>query len=84
MFYCGACVVVLETVKDGSMSTKQAETWLSQFGAEYTSRNNLALEDYEKLYVDTIGVTRSALNEVFFANVPKDARILEVGTNVGN
>ncbi len=66
------------------MSTKQAETWLRQFGAEYTSRNNLALEDYEKLYVDTIGVTRSALNEVFFANVPKDARILEVGTNVGN
>ncbi len=63
--------------------TKQLEAWSGTFGEEYTRRNPSNVEEYERLYQETIGTTRTALNEEFLAEIPKTARILEVGTNVG-
>lgn len=63
--------------------TDQMAVWSGEFGAEYTARNPRTIEAYEQGYRDTVGVTRTQLNAEFLADVPKDARILEVGTNVG-
>lgn len=63
---------------------KQLEQWTGDFGREYTDRNNLTLEQLEADYSAKYGVLRSALNAEFLAAMPKSARILEVGCNVGN
>jgi pseudaminic acid biosynthesis-associated methylase len=63
--------------------TPQAEVWSGEFGAEYTRRNSFTLDEYDALYLQSVGVRRSALNAEFLEGLPRDARILEVGTNVG-
>jgi pseudaminic acid biosynthesis-associated methylase len=63
--------------------TKQLENWAGAFGEEYIRRNPNTIEDYERLYLETIGLTRTELNQEFLGSLPRTARILEVGTNVG-
>ena len=66
------------------MNTPQMETWRGDFGREYTDRNSLTLADLDRLHRKNYGITRKELNARFLASVPADARILEVGCNLGN
>ena len=64
--------------------TQQMSAWIGEFGAEYTSRNAVTAAEADELYRTRFGVTRTALNEKFIGHLPRDVRILEVGTNIGN
>ncbi|MGC2184753.1 MAG: pseudaminic acid biosynthesis-associated methylase [Terriglobales bacterium] len=66
------------------MKTAQLEQWRGEFGRAYTDRNSLTPTALDALYRKNFGVARSELNQRFLANVPRDARILEVGCNEGN
>lgn len=60
--------------------TFQQETWESEFGKEYIERNKY---DIDELYLSRYGLKKTSLNEEFLKDIPKDAKILEVGTNIG-
>src|SRR5688500_2777782 len=64
-------------------STKQIETWSSDFGREYTDRNPHTAREMDEYYQTDFGVLRSKLNKDFLADLSRDAMILEVGANVG-
>lgn len=64
--------------------TRQISEWTSGFGEEYTNRNLLTPEQHDALYETDFGITRKELNRRFLQAVPEDARILEVGCNIGN
>ena len=66
-----------------SKNTEQIKFWQGEFGKEYTERNSYSTKDWDDFYRRIWGVTRSALNEEFLAAIPRDAKILEVGCNVG-
>jgi pseudaminic acid biosynthesis-associated methylase len=66
------------------MDTPQIAEWVNQFGREYTDRNVLTGSELDALYEKNYGFTRKNLNQPFLADIPMDARILEVGCNVGN
>jgi pseudaminic acid biosynthesis-associated methylase len=66
------------------ISTPQIAEWVNRFGREYTDRNVLSTSELDALYEKNYGITRRKLNQPFLAGVPEDARILEVGCNVGN
>ena len=66
------------------MNTAQLQTWSGEFGREYSERNYLTLEKLDDLYIKNYGCTKRQLNERFLAEIPRSARILEVGCNVGN
>jgi pseudaminic acid biosynthesis-associated methylase len=58
--------------------TDQMEFWKGNFGDEYTARHT---DDFDAIYKEYYGVTRTALNKEFLAEIPKEAQILEVGCN---
>jgi len=62
----------------------QLERWTGDFGREYTDRNSLTASEVDELYVRDWGITRRDLNAPFLKEIPRDARILEVGCNSGN
>ena len=64
--------------------TPQIKVWQGEFGRAYTDRNTLNPEQVDQLWCRNYGVSRSGINREFLADVPKNARILEVGCNVGN
>jgi pseudaminic acid biosynthesis-associated methylase len=64
--------------------TKEGEAWSGKFGSQYSERNQLAPPDLDESYRHKYGVTRSALNQKFLADIPRSASILEVGCNLGN
>ena len=66
-----------------SPETEQIRTWSGDFGRQYTDRNNYTPLQLDELYRKTYGVTRRELNQRLLERVPKDARILEVGCNMG-
>ena len=67
------------------MQTEQTRVWTGAFGRDYTERNRFADEAaFNQLYLDRYGRTRDAINEECLGKVPRDARILEVGANIGN
>lgn len=66
------------------MKTAQLEHWQSDFGRAYTDRNSLTPEALDALYRKNYGIGRRELNQRFLADIPRDARILEVGCNEGN
>jgi pseudaminic acid biosynthesis-associated methylase len=66
-----------------SPETEQIRTWSGGFGHEYTDRNNYTPLQLDELYRNTYGVTRRELNQRLLAGIPKHARILEVGCNMG-
>jgi len=63
--------------------TRQVRHWSGDFGREYTDRNPQSVEEMEQLYVRNYGVSCRTLDEEFIGHLPRDARILEVGSNVG-
>ena len=64
--------------------TKQSEMWRGEFGSQYSERNLLNPPDLDQVYQRNYGVTRTALNRRFLADIPRSASILEVGCNLGN
>lgn len=66
-----------------SNNNLQLNIWESNFGQEYTDRNNLSLNDLEKLYKNNYGVTRTALNTLFLDKLDYSKKILEIGSNFG-
>jgi pseudaminic acid biosynthesis-associated methylase len=63
--------------------TPQAAVWKGDFGREYTDRNTYSVAGLDELYRRNYGVTRSELNRRFLQEIPRQARILEVGCNIG-
>lgn len=68
---------------DTLQTTDQIRRWSGDFGREYTDRNNYSPAQLDEFYLQTYGVTRRELNQRSLQGVPKDARILEVGCNMG-
>ena len=64
-------------------TTEQIRTWSGDFGREYTDRNNYTPAQLDEFYRKTYGVSRRELNQRLLPEVPKEARILEVGCNSG-
>ena len=67
-----------------SKITQQTRIWSGVFGKEYTDRNALCLEDLQSLYRRRYGTSRTEMNRQFFSVLDPSARILEVGSNIGN
>ncbi|HVN19623.1 MAG TPA: pseudaminic acid biosynthesis-associated methylase [Dongiaceae bacterium] len=63
--------------------TEQIRTWMGDFGREYTDRNTYTVAGLDELYLRIYGITRTEINQRMLAGIPKDARILEVGCNIG-
>ena len=61
-----------------------ARTWRGEFGRAYTDRNREeSVADVNAEYEERFGTTKTALYERFLDDIDRDARILEVGCNVG-
>lgn len=63
--------------------TDQIRTWTGDFGREYTDRNAQTPAELDDFYRENYGRSRFDLNEHFLRGVPKHARVLEVGCNMG-
>jgi pseudaminic acid biosynthesis-associated methylase len=66
-----------------SKVTEQTRRWTGDFGREYTDRNPGTPAEMDELYRRNYGMTRTAINHRFLGEIPRSARILEVGCNVG-
>lgn len=64
--------------------THQRKTWEEEFGEGYLERNVYDPTELNQFYLERFGYTKNQLNDDFLQNIPKDAKILEVGTNIGN
>lgn len=64
--------------------THQRKTWEEEFGEGYLERNVYDPDELNRFYKNRFGLTKDQINDRFLENVPKDAKILEVGTNIGN
>lgn len=63
----------------------QKQTWSSDFGKDYTDRNIYGPEELDAFYKLQFGSTRTEMNGEFLNKfISKEAKILEVGCNVGN
>jgi len=66
-------------------NTTQEQLWLGNFGQEYTERNILDPGELDNAYMESFGVSRTKMNELFIMNLGlENKKILEVGCNVGN
>jgi pseudaminic acid biosynthesis-associated methylase len=75
---------MMSVAETGVSETMQEQEWRGTFGKEYSEHNLLTPAALDALYEQKYGMTRAALNRRFLADVPKNARILEVGCNLGN
>ncbi len=64
--------------------THQRQTWESEFGEEYIQRNVYLPDELDTFYKSRYDITKTQMNDIFLKDLPKDIRILEVGTNIGN
>jgi pseudaminic acid biosynthesis-associated methylase len=58
--------------------------WRGSFGKQYTDRNAYTPAELDALYDGYYGISRRELNQRFLQDIPRSARILEVGCNMGN
>jgi pseudaminic acid biosynthesis-associated methylase len=66
------------------MKTDQIKVWTSSFGQEYNLRNIYeSIDDHNNSYLDFYGKTKDDLNKEILSFLPKDLKILEIGSNVG-
>ena len=67
------------------METEQAKFWQGEFGKAYSDQATLVdHETWNEAYAERYGIKRTALNELYLQDFPKDFRILEVGCNTGH
>jgi pseudaminic acid biosynthesis-associated methylase len=65
--------------------TPQMKCWMGKFGAEYTDRNALSLDELDNLYLNYYGISRITLNNEFLRDtIRNSSRVLEAGSNIGN
>lgn len=64
--------------------THQRKTWEEEFGEGYLERNVYNPHQLNDFYTKRFGINKDTMNNEFLKDIPKDARILEVGTNIGN
>jgi pseudaminic acid biosynthesis-associated methylase len=64
--------------------THQRKTWEEEFGEGYLERNVYNPKELNIFYQNRYGYSKDQLNDEFLKDIPKDAKILEVGTNIGN
>jgi pseudaminic acid biosynthesis-associated methylase len=60
----------------------QIKKWKSEFGNAYTKRNPKTVEEMDELHLQTKGITRTKLTEMFLSGLTIN-NALEVGCNVG-
>jgi pseudaminic acid biosynthesis-associated methylase len=66
------------------MKTVQEIFWGKKFGTEYSDRNSWQSDsDWDKFYIDNWGSTKIDINNSVMNDLSKDAKILEVGCNIG-
>ena len=65
-------------------TTEQIRMWAGTFGKEYTNRNVFTPEQMDDIYMKIYGVSRTELNKMFLGHLDRSAKILEVGSNLGN
>ncbi len=63
--------------------TRQEKIWDSGFGKDYNKRNDFSNSELDEVYIKDIGVRRTDMNEDFIGFLDRDAKILEVGCNIG-
>ena len=64
--------------------TKQMEYWAGGFGRDYTERNAFSQQEMNDVYYKLYGTTRTEMNSRFIADLDREMRVLEVGSNVGD
>jgi len=64
--------------------THQRKTWEEEFGEGYLERNVYNPKELNDFYLQRFGISKDTMNNNFLQDIPKDAKILEVGTNIGN
>lgn len=64
-------------------NTQQEQLWAGEFGQQYTDRNTRDRQEWDDFYRRTWGLTKTEMNTRFIGDLPRDARILEVGCNTG-
>jgi pseudaminic acid biosynthesis-associated methylase len=65
------------------IKTKQQDFWSGEFGKEYTDRNDFNDNSWDEFYLNYWGVSKIQMNEEALTGVSKEAKILEVGCNIG-
>lgn len=63
--------------------TEQMHFWQGQFGKEYNTRNTFSQKEWDQFYIKTWGVSKIEMNSKCLSDLPKDIKILEVGSNIG-
>lgn len=63
---------------------KQMKEWISDFGKKYTDRNALTLDEMNEMHRKNFGISRGNLNNLFIAEMNRNIKILEVGSNIGH
>ncbi len=63
--------------------TEQEQFWAGDFGQQYTDRNTRDRAEWDAFYRQSWGLTKTDMNAQFIGDLPRDARILEVGANTG-
>lgn len=67
------------------MTTEQVKVWTGKFGRDYTDRNRFADDKaFNDFYVKRYGQPRDKVFSEWLSVLPRDAKILEVGANIGN
>lgn len=64
-------------------NTFQQKNWEKGLGNKYTLRNPLNPKEFEKVYRQNFGISRTNLNNEFLGRLSRSLKILEVGSNVG-
>jgi len=64
--------------------TMQMKEWMEGFGKKYTDRNALTLDEMNEMYRKKFGISKEDLNNLFIAEMNRNIKILEVGSNIGN
>jgi len=64
--------------------TAQMQIWAGEFGKKYTDRNLASLKELYSQNIELHGRTNLAIYQEALKNVDKDARVLEIGCNIGN
>jgi pseudaminic acid biosynthesis-associated methylase len=72
------------TRQSENIRTEQIQTWTGDFGRDYTDRNGYSTAELDEFYRKNYGTTRTEINERCLKDIPRGARILEVGCNIGN
>lgn len=65
------------------MKTEQTNFWEGNFGKEYTDRNTFDHNGLNGYYLTNYGVSKDEMNKEFLGTLDKNAKILEVGCNIG-